>query len=270
MTEIYVGWTNAYPNPPYIDINTNRPAQWAHSPVFIRDAAATPINSPTNIGFCCTNTVQIVMSGSRQTDRINFGGNWPGYDLHHTYSFVDGGRNNSTCMAQMVLRRDHNVSKPHTGAVKQYQEVYGRYSARLNELMENDSINAADKFTSLTDCYSANAIDEFEDTMKIELPGWLKNLYTGSVNASRIYSTSDGYIQTIEEIAPLTQQNAIDCPMDYLLTLSHIKQKLSELGCENAVPFAFDPCGNVFVAAGNDIYFFDDECDIIEKVDAVV
>lgn len=48
--------------------------------------------------------------------------------------------------------------------------------------------------------------------------------------------------------------------MEFLLTLPYFCEKLAELGSK-AFPFAFDPCGNVYIAAGKDVWFLDDECD---------
>lgn len=263
--------TNPYPNPPYQDINTRRAAPWTHSPVFLVDPQATVQNSPTAIGFYCTAAQPITMSGNRRTDRENYiathPGNWNEYDFHHTYSFVDGGREHSTCNGQLVLRRNHNDSKPHTGAVKQYQELYRRYAVRYEDFVASDKYNANENSQlAITDSYSDDELTLFEQTHKVMFPHSLRNVYTGQAKLFSYYRTELGDVETIQEIAPVTSSNPWVCSIDFLLNLQHIKAKLAEIGNPTAVPFAFDPCGNVFIAAGNKIYFFDDECDEITKV----
>lgn len=273
MEKMPLNWTNAYPKPPYEDIATSRPAPWAHAPVFLRDPAATAANSPTGNGFCCTAAGVITMSGNRAADRANYiaqhPGIWANYDFHHTYSFHDGGRNGSWCQGQLVLRTNHNTSKPHTGAVKQYQERYGRYAVAFDEFIELDEY----KRNQFSEVRAASVLqeelDRFIDSSRLEFPEWLRNVYIGNASLPLYYRTEDGYVESVESAAPLTSQNIWDCSIDFLLTLPHMQAKLAEIGIATAVPFAFDPCGNVFIAAKNEIFFFDDECDIITKVTGI-
>lgn len=263
--------TQPYPNPPYIDIVTGRTAQWAHSPVFISDPNATALNSPTAVGFCCSPAISIVMSGSRATDRQNCINQFPnmdaGYDFHHTYSFIDRGRNNSVCNGQMVLRRNHNSSKPHTGAVKQYTEVYGRYSMQFNEFISSEEYQCNCHFEENTDYIEdAMTTEDFASLNNLDMPDWLFQVYTGKEKLPKHYRSTDNGVESIQDIAHLTDKNAYDCSVEFLLKQSHIQEKLAEIGVRSAVPFAFDPCGNVFIASKNEIYFFDDECDYITKV----
>ena len=270
-------WTNAYPNPPYVNIPTGRAAPWTNSPVFIPDEMATDQNSPTAAGFFCSPTAIITMSGSRRNDRANFLGLFPAWnrgdcDFHHTYSFANGGINNSTCSGQMVLRRDHNTSKPHTGAVKQYEEAFRTvYRLSYDELIQSPEY-ATGGFAPLMAplAVSGGELDRFASRNGLEFPSWLTEVYAGNVSLSRYWKTDGGYVETMQDIAPLADRYAWDCSVNLLLSLSHIRAKLAELGDTKAVPFAFDPCGNVFIAAGNQVFLFDDECERIEEVNAVI
>lgn len=53
------------------------------------------------------------------------------------------------------------------------------------------------------------------------------------------------------------------------MSLPFMKAKLAEIGDITAVTFAFDPCGNAFIATKSGIVFFDDECDEIKKADSI-
>lgn len=263
--------TQPYPNPPYINIATGRAAQWANSPVFISDPNADEIHSPTAAGFCCSPTTSIVMSGSRNIDRQNVLKLFPkmddGYDFHHTYSFTDGGKYNSTCNGQMVLRRNHNSSKPHTGAVKQYTEVYGRYSMEFNNFILSEEYKCNCHCEITADSIEDDAqINYFSSIHKLDIPEWLFHVYTGKKKLPKYYRTEKDDVESVQDIAHLTDKSVHDCSVEFLLTLPHIQEKLAKTGISSALPFAFDPCGNVFIASKNVIYFFDDECDYITKV----
>ena len=276
MDKPILTWTNAYPNPPYINIPTGRPAPWTHSPVFIHDGTASAQNSPTAVGFYCSPAAQIVMSGNRRDDRLNFLANFndwdlDGFDFHHTYSFGNAGPNNSTCDGQMVLRRNHNTSKPHTGAVKQYEEAFHAiYRLSYDELISSPEY-AGGGFAPLRAplAVSDGEFNRFASRNKLEFPSWLAEVYAENASLSPYWKTGGGYVETMQDIAPLADRYAWDCSVEFLLSLPHIQAKLAELGDAKAVPFAFDPCGNVFVATGNQVFLFDDECDRIEEVNAV-
>lgn len=275
MNQQPLAWTDPYPNPPYINIPTGRAAPWTNSPEFIQDPAATAQTSPTAAGFFCSPTAIITMSGSRRNDRANFLGLFPAWnrgdcDFHHTYSFANGGVNNSTCSGQMVLRRDHNTSKPHTGAVKQYEEAFRTvYRLTYDELIQSPEY-AAGGFAPLMAplAVSGGELDRFASRNGLEIPSWLAGVYSGNASLSPHWKTGGGYVETMQDVAPLIDRYARDCSVEFLLSLPHIRAKLAELGDARAVPFAFDPCGNVFIAAGNQVFLFDDECGRIEEVSA--
>ena len=262
------GWSQAYPYPPFHDILTGSDRQWAHSPVFLQDPTTTINNSPTANGFFCTQAILIPMTGSRRTDRINvinqFGGNlqaWGAFDLHHTYTFhmIE---NIPHCYAQMVLRTDHNWSKPHLGAVSQYAHYYNtRYRAIRNEEMcLEDNFNDDLELSVCPEKLSESDLEQFEEKHGVEIPEWLRKVYRDNEEFPKCFSLNNEYIEVVQAYAPLLAKNVYDCSVEFLLTLPYFCEKLAELGSK-AFPFAFDPCGNVYIAAGKDVWFLDDECD---------
>ncbi|WP_305117667.1 hypothetical protein, partial [Acutalibacter muris] len=106
----FVGWPNAYPDPPYIDHPSPNAAArlgagYAPSPEFRAEH------------FACSSCNTINMSGSRSTDRNRLhaitgdptNGRLRDYDCHHIYDFNYDDKS-PQCSAQFILRKSHIAS----------------------------------------------------------------------------------------------------------------------------------------------------------------
>lgn len=261
----YVNWPGPYPAPQYVDHPSPAAAQqlganYAHSPEFV----------PRH--FRCTNCRVINMTGSRAHDRQALGaqilpaGRLRRYDCHHIYDF-NMNRQNPLCSAQFVLRRSHIASYNHAGAVYQYSVFFGvPYRSSFEEF--DKSLAAPDEFLSPEAPYSTAEVERFEKSYR-PLPAWLRQLYLQGSSAPPAYRFGDGRLDYVQSLAPLFAEDAEDCGADTVFDCAVPGLEPVRARSENAVPFAFDPCGNIFLADGGDVFLFDHESFSCETVTAV-
>lgn len=262
----YVGWPQAYPAPQYIDHPSPAAAQqlgpnYAHSPEFV------PVH------FDCSGCRIINMTGSRAQDRRELAalilppGQLGGYDCHHIYDF-NGNQKNPQCSAQFVLRRSHVASYNHAGAVYQYSVFFGRpYRSSFEEF--DKSLAAPDEFLSPAVPCLSDEVERFEQRYR-PLPGWLRQLYLQGLTVAPAYRFEDGRLEYVQSLAPLFAGSVQECGVDTVFECGVLNLEPVRDWSQNAVPFAFDPCGNIFLTDGEDTFFFDHEtfsCDAVTAVE---
>ena len=258
-----------YPLPNITSIRTGRGGDFEYSPLFL------------TTGGDCTATSQIIMSGSRHTDRTNYknahadpsGHDWLGYQFHHTFSFTDTGRDTSTCNGQMVLSRAHCNTLRHTGAVWQYQQVHGRYKMPLTDFLNSDAYEqdkAAQIFIDEDKKATASDIKKFKFMYMLDIPDWLSDVFQGKTGLPVTCKTTDGSVETIGEIIQLTSESDEMFTVESILDLPNIKEIFKDFFLNKPViPYASDLCGNIFVCVGDKTYFYDHEADAVLEVSAL-
>lgn len=265
-----LGWPNAYPNPPYIDHPSPAAAEklgdnYAHAPEFLLNY------------FACSRCNTINMSGSRSTDRKRLKaltgdppqGKLSDYDCHHIYDF-NFSQDAPQCTAQFILRRSHIDSYQHAGAVNQYETFFEKeYKDGLPDIFKAD-LASPDVLRAPAVPSLLKDVESFEQNYRL-LPSWLRELYLKGLAAAPAYRFENGRLEYIYVLAPLFAADERDCGIDTVFQLGIfsgteiLRDKFS-----HAVPFAFDPCGNIFFANGDkDVYFFDHETASCERVTAV-
>lgn len=261
----YVNWPGPYPAPQYVDHPSPAAAQqlganYAHSPEFV----------PGH--FLCTRCIVINMTGSRARDRLALAGQIQppggprGYDCHHIYDF-NMNRANPRSSAQFVLRRSHIASYNHAGAAYQYGVFFGvPYRGSFEEF--DKSLAAPEEFLSPEAPYSKDEVERFEKSYR-PLPAWLRQLYLQGSAVPPAYRFGDGRLEYVQSLAPLFAKDAEDCGADTVFDCAVPELEPVRARSGKAVPFAFDPCGNIFLADGDDVFLFDHESFSCEAVTAV-
>jgi len=265
--QTYVGWAGVYPTPPYI----NHP-----SPAAAAALGGNYANAPEFMPafLPCTACYLINMSGSRRTDRRRLRAQVPvlpanlqNYDCHHIYDF-NNNQYNPQCSAQFILRANHVQSYQHAGGVYQYETFFGvNYRNAIEEEFES-SLATPDVFRTPAASSLLKDVERFEQTYRA-LPGWLKELYLEGRTVAPAYRFGNGRLEYVQALAPLFAAGKDDCGIDTVLDLGVFDTPILHNTFTDAVPFAFDPCGNIFLASGNDVYFFDHESSACEAVTAV-
>lgn len=262
-------WPAPYLGPQYINIPSpaaglNIGINYSNSPQFVPGI-------PPN-GFQCSPVVNINMSGNYATDRARTLAvlaaapiGWlpvtgQRYDCHHTYSFVAG--INPSCFSQMVLTIDHNASKLHAGAVVQYRWQYGRgYAIHIDELPGFAEQNILDDISLVSPVSLSNSdVDGFEKQYGVKLPDWLRTIFIDNASVKPYFKTADNHVESVQSVIPLLVQSNRECSVGDVLSIDETKDVLKKLGPSLAIPFAFDPCGNIFFALADKIFFFEHEC----------
>ncbi len=263
----FVGWPNAYPDPPYIDHPSPNAAArlgagYAPSPEFRAEH------------FACSSCNTINMSGSRSTDRNRLhaitgdptNGRLRDYDCHHIYDFNYDDKS-PQCSAQFILRKSHIASYNHAGGVEQYREHFGHgYDNAIEEF--NAALAVPDVFRAPAVPLPLKEVESFERDYR-PLPGWLRDIYLGGPAIDPAYRFEDGRLEYVQALAPLFSEGRLDCGIDTVFRAGVFGQEPLRDRFRHAMPFAFDPCGNIFFAEGGDVFFFDHETGSCEGVKAV-
>lgn len=266
-----------YPSPHIRSIATGRGGSHEYSPEFQLS------------GMNCTGLVNMTMLGSRWADRAAFVrayGYFPTCHFHHTFSFANGGTSaNSTCSAQMVLAVAHIATYPHTGAVWQFKQVYPAFYAASNEDGEGaGATGTGDGGTfgegELKEIYideelKANSrdIENFEYSYLLKIPEWLSEVFQGKRPLSAKFETVEGAakgVVTVEHILQLVSKEKTAVTAELIRDLPATKAIFKRLFPNgNVIPFATDPCGNIFACVDGTTYFYDHEEDEALRATAI-
>lgn len=253
-------WTFPYPLPLIGSIATGRVGGFQYSPVF------------WNVGVTCTAPVMIAMSGNRNTDRQNFialnPGNWQGCHFHHTFTFnipVPGG---ATCFAQMVTASAHIATYRHTGAAWQCKQAYpGTYRMFVKDFLHSWERADEPVFVETGREASAEDVSVFAYANQLTIPGWLSEVFQGKTGLPKFCKTADGGVEAVESVIPLTVKGEQDFNAGYILGLPVIKEIFADFfPGKKVIPYADDPCGNLYVCVDDKTYFYDHEEDGVVEV----